>query len=197
MGKLIFNHSTMGGGKSAILIAKFLNNPRHSIALKPSIDTRDGAEKIVSRNGNSIDCKTLNTSESIYSQIDRHSKNSGKKIMFIFIDEAQFLTKEQVEELLYISITYDVIIECYGLLVDFMSELFEGSKRLIEIADEIDLIQSYDTKGEPARQNKLLLDDLADSENRTILGKEEKFRAVSNKEYFKGEIELWQKKTNQ
>ena len=83
------------------------------------------------------------------------------------------------------SLKYDIIIECYGLLTDFKSRLFEGSKRLIELADKIEHIAAYSRNGEIAKQNaRVIHDKIIHSGEQILLGKEEVYRAVSNREYW-------------
>lgn len=189
---LVFTHSVMGAGKSAILIAKASTNYEHSLIFKPLIDQRDGLTKIVSRNGSSIDTGILCFNGSFVDTLKileiskREKENStGHSIKYIYVDEAQFLSEIEVEALLTFSLKYDIIIECYGLLTDFKSRLFEGSKRLIELADKIEHIAAYSRNGEIAKQNARVIDDkIIHSGEQILLGKEEVYRAVSNREYW-------------
>lgn len=189
---LVFTHSVMGAGKSAILIAKASTNYEHSLIFKPLIDQRDGLTKIVSRNGSSIDTGILCFNGSFVDtlkilEIAKREKESstGYSIKYIYVDEAQFLSEIEVEALLTFSLKYDIIIECYGLLTDFKSRLFEGSKRLIELADKIEHIAAYSRNGEIAKQNARVVDDkIIHSGEQILLGKEEVYRAVSNREYW-------------
>lgn len=188
---LKFYHSPMGGGKSAILIAKASLNPKHSVVFKPALDTRDGDNIVASRNGSSLIANVIDSEgfDETYELLIAAIKTAGvlkkAKQKFVFIDEAQFLTEEQVNALLKISLKCDIIIECYGLLVDFKSKLFEGSKRLVEVADEIEGITAYGTDGEIARQNARVIDGEIQFEGeQVVLGKEETYKSISNKEYF-------------
>ena len=189
---LVFTHSVMGAGKSAILIAKASTNYEHSLIFKPLIDQRDGLTKIVSRNGSSIDTGILCFNGSFVDtlkilEISKREKESstGHSIKYVYVDEAQFLSEIEVEALLTFSLKYDIIIECYGLLTDFKSRLFEGSKRLIELADKIEHIAAYSRNGEIAKQNARVIDDkIIHSGEQILLGKEEVYRAVSNREYW-------------
>lgn len=199
MGLLSFKHSTMGGGKSAILIAKASLNPKYSLCLKPRVDTRDGKGIIFSRNGSFVKSFSIVEAQEPEEMIEQlnlyvmnHKSQHGTEPKFIFIDEAQFLTKGQVDGLLYFSILQDIVIECYGLLVDFKTELFEGSKRLIEVADEVESIRAYDLEGNPARQNARICDgEILKEGQQVLLGKEDVYQAVSNKKYFKEELEKY------
>lgn len=191
---LNFTHATMGAGKSAILIAKAISVLDYALVLKPAIDTRDGVGVVSSRNGSSLPCEILNTPENTTETIERllelkkeKEEKTGKKLKFIFVDEAQFLTMEEVHALLTISLQHDIIIECYGLLTDFRTYLFEGSKRLVELADNIEHIVSYSKDGNPTKQNARFVDGVMMTEGEVVmLGKEEAYRPLSNREYFLG-----------
>jgi thymidine kinase len=135
--KLVFNYGAMGSGKSSDAINLWyskIEDKFYTIVLKPIKDTK-GDNTIVSRNGNSIKVDYLIREEdNIYYEICKHILDIP--IDVIIVDEAQFLTKEQVEQLGDIVDSFGIDIVCYGLLTDFQGNLFEGSKRLIEIADD-------------------------------------------------------------
>lgn len=191
---LIFNHAVMGAGKSAILIAKATAVLEHALVLKPKMDTRDGLATVNSRNGASLHCLLLThpgnykkTLRSIIALTDHIYTTTNRRVKFLFIDEAQFLTREEVDALLTFSLENDIIIECYGLLTDFKTNLFEGSKRLIEVADTIQNLVAYSKDGNLAKHNARFVDGKMVTEGEVVmLGKEESYRALSNKEYFGG-----------
>lgn len=193
---LTFTHATMGAGKSAILIAKATSVLEHSLVLKPKMDSRDSLNAVNSRNGASLNCLLLTnpgdykrTLRSLRALVDQTYTLTNRKVKFIFVDEAQFLTEEEVNALLTFSLESDIIIECYGLLTDFKTNLFEGSKRLIEVADNIENLVSYSRDGNIAKHNARFVDGEMVTEGETVmLGKEEAYRALSNKEYFGGSL---------
>ena len=134
---LIFYYGTMNSGKTANLIMKKYNyesNGKKTLVFKPSIDTRFGKEYISSRA-----IKTKIKADFI---IKKHTiiKGIDTDIKLILVDEVQFLSESDVEMLRYISLKIPV--HCYGLKTDFMGKLFEGSKRLIELADKLIDIES-------------------------------------------------------
>lgn len=105
---------------------------------KPSIDTK-GERGVVSRLGISREVdELLLPSISLY----RLVKDEYLDCSTIFIDEAQFMEPDQVEDALKVSSILDIPIECYGLRTDFLTNSFPGSKRLLEIADEINEIET-------------------------------------------------------
>ncbi|MBE6157989.1 MAG: thymidine kinase [Firmicutes bacterium] len=138
MEKLTFYYSAMKGGKTDALLQVAYNyeqNGMKVVVLKSSIDTK-GKDCIVSRNGSKrkVDI-ILEPNERVISK-----KNSEllKDCNCILVDGAQFLTARQVEDLFMITKQISLPVICYGLKTNFKGELFEGSKRLIELADNID-----------------------------------------------------------
>lgn len=145
-GKILFKYGTMGAGKSLQLIATAYNFQEHGIpfvVLKSVIDTRDGKDVVHSRAIGDRECITIQIDDDIYSIIDEYiTSYKEDALKWILVDEAQFLTEKQVDELAAIADTHGINIICYGLRTDFRTKLFEGSKRLFEIADEFEEIKS-------------------------------------------------------
>lgn len=134
MAKLHFKYATMNSGKSIDLIRTVYNYEEKglkTLIIKPSIDTK-GNDYIVSRIGfkRKVDFK-VDINDSFMIKL----KNRLNDIRAIFIDEAQFLTEKQVDELFLISKVKNIPVICYGLRNDFSMHAFAGSKRLLEIAD--------------------------------------------------------------
>ena len=135
----------MGSGKSLHLLATAHNFQEHSIPfliLKSSIDNRDGEGIIHSRALGDRECVTILPSDNIFEIISDYCGEVADPLRWLLIDEAQFLTPKQVEELAALADVFCVNILCYGLRTDFKSELFPGSKRLFEIADCVEEIKS-------------------------------------------------------
>lgn len=133
----------MGSSKSAqALMCKFNYEQKGMkvLLVKPSIDTRDDqVERMVrSRIGLTSKCKIISPSESFVDLYNEFKAENGCDC--IIVDEAQFCTTEQVNQLKYL--THEVSVLCYGLLNDFRCQLFEGSKRLVELADSLQEIKS-------------------------------------------------------
>ena len=143
MPKLYFKYGTMGSSKSAqALMCKFNYEQKGMkvLLVKPSLDTReDGEERMVrSRIGLVAKCKTISPEQSFIDLYNEFKKESGCDC--IIVDEAQFCTTEQINQLK--QLTREVSVLCYGLLNDFRCQLFEGSKRLVELADSLQEIKS-------------------------------------------------------
>ena len=152
MAKLIFNYAAMNSGKSIDLIRTVYNyeeNDLKVLVMKPSVDTK-GGDSIVTRAGLSrkVDYLILGSTNIIDMISDRLSD-----ISCIFIDEAQFLSEQQVIDLFIISNNYDVPVICYGLRTDFRGNLFPGSSKLLGIAEELHEFKTLCNCGEIARYN--------------------------------------------
>lgn len=151
MAKLYFKYGAMGSSKSAnALITKFNYEERGMRVwlIKPSTDTRDGAGIIASRIGLSAKADIISHEESIIALLD---KMSG--IDVIITDECQFFTPEQIDELREIVNFRDIPVLCFGLRTDFMTHLFPGSRRLLEVADSITEIKTICSCGAKAIVN--------------------------------------------
>lgn len=136
MSKLIFTYGVMGSSKTANALMQYFeatSKGKNVLLLKPAIDKRDGEQIIKSRIG-LMQAAVLLFEETKIKDILCQFKN---KIDLIIIDEAQFCEKHHIDELKDISISMKIPVYAYGLKTNFQSFLFEGSKRLLEIADEI------------------------------------------------------------
>lgn len=137
MAKLYYRYGAMNSGKTAILLQVANNYEERGmkvLILKPGIDSK-GANFLVSRIGlkRKVD-HIIKEDENVY----KYLENNIDDIACVLIDEAQFLTKSQVEDLMQIVVDFDIPIICYGLRTDFRTEGFEGSTRLLEIAHSIE-----------------------------------------------------------
>ena len=152
MAKLIFNYAAMNSGKSIDLLRTVYNyeeNGLKVLVMKPSIDTK-GGDSIVTRAGLSRKVDFLISSGSNIIEMISDSING---VSCIFIDEAQFLSEQQVIDLFIISNNYDVPVICYGLSTDFRGNLFPGSSKLLGLAEELHEFKTLCNCGEIARYN--------------------------------------------
>ena len=152
MAKLYFKFGAMGCSKTAqALITKFNYEERNMkvLLLKPAIDDRDGANTVKSRIGLQEDAVTVKESDNVYELYLENYSDCN----VIIVDECQFLTPEQVDQLADIVIEKDIPVMCFGLSTDFTTHLFPGSKRLFEIAQSISEIKSVCTCGAKATVN--------------------------------------------
>lgn len=147
--KLFFYYGCMGSSKTLRLLTtayNFEENDIPFICLKPSKDTREEGNIIKSRIGLERECLLIDDDVDIYEAIHEYTNimeaTCNKPLEWILIDECQFLTEEQVEQLTHIVDTLNVNVMCYGLRTDFQSRLFPASKRLFELADTIEEVKS-------------------------------------------------------
>ncbi len=150
MAKLYFRYGAMGSSKTAqALITKFNYEERGMSVwlIKPSVDTRDGATTIRSRIGLEASADALSCECDIYKEFLKHQTN------VIIADEAQFFKTEQIDQLRKIVDDLHIPVLCYGLRTDFLTHTFEGSKRLMEIADSISEVKTICECGKKAIVN--------------------------------------------
>lgn len=181
MGKLIFNYGVMGSSKTAeALMCRFnyIQKGFNVLLLKPSIDNRfekDEQPKLISRIGISADCIKFNQNDDLFVLFVK--QNLNKKVDIVIIDECQFATSKQIEQLKQIAHNIPVI--CYGLLTNFKTELFEGSKRLVELADILKNISSVCKCGNDANVNARLIDGkIVTSGDEILIGAEENYESM-------------------
>ena len=150
MAKLTFKYATMNSGKTIDLIRTAYNyeeNGYKTLILKPLIDTK-GSESISSRVGLERKVDYLISNED---NILKKLYKDLKDVKCIFVDEAQFLNKEQINDLFVLTRVYDIAVICYGLRLDFKMDSFEGSQRLLEIADILEELKTICKCGNIAR----------------------------------------------
>ena len=146
--KLYFIQSPMNASKSASLLMKAHSFEERGIpflCLKPSIDNRDGVDVISSRIGIQRGCIAIDNGDDIFdyikSLIYEYQLNAILPPKWLLVDESQFLTTQHVEQLAEVVDMLDINVMCYGLRTDFTTKLFEGAKRLMELADTIEEIK--------------------------------------------------------
>ena len=138
MAKLYFHYSTMNAGKSTLLLQASYNYRERGMQtylLTAEIDGRAGQSTIASRIGIGAKADTYNPESDLFEMLRRRQKSGP--VACVFIDEAQFLTKDQVWQLARAVDDLNLPVMCYGLRVDFRGELFPGSAALLALADEM------------------------------------------------------------
>ncbi len=138
MAKLYFNYSTMNAGKTTVLLQAAHNYSERGMnpfLLTANADTRSGIGVIKSRIGLKKSAQTFSQSVDLLNKVKE--VNSKKSISCVFVDEAQFLTEQQVWQLAKVVDDLKIPVLCFGLRVDFQGKLFPGSKCLLSIADEL------------------------------------------------------------
>ncbi len=152
MSKLYYKYGAMNSGKTAHLLQAAHNyeeNGMKILILKPAVDTK-GNDKIVTRIG--LKRKADHVIEK-GEKLEKYLNKITKDVSCVFVDEAQFLTRNQVDELFMFTKTKDIPVICYGLKADFRTVSFPGSLRLFELADEMQELYTICTCGQKARFN--------------------------------------------
>ena len=176
----------MGSAKTALLLTTAYNfeerNMRY-VCMKPVIDTRDKKNVIRSRIGIERECKWIYPESDLYEMAREAFREAGGIVDWFLVDEAQFLAPEQVDQLSRVVDDYGSNVICYGLRTDFKTRLFEGSRRLFEIADTIDEIKSTCSCGHKTIVNARIdaNGDIVSEGQQVEIGGDESYIAVCSK----------------
>ncbi|WP_289034469.1 thymidine kinase [uncultured Roseibium sp.] len=138
MAKLYFNYSSMNAGKSTVLLQASYNYEErgmNTLLLIAALDDRAGKGKIASRIGLGADADIFSNDDDLFAHVEQ--VRSERDIHAIFVDEAQFLSEEQVWQLARVADTMRIPVMCFGLRTDFQGKLFPGSAALLALADNL------------------------------------------------------------
>ena len=187
MAKLYFKYGAMGSSKTAqALITKYNyeENDLQVWLIKPSADTRDGAETLRSRIGLEARVEVIPPEVDIYA---RFLGGKARRSDVIIVDECQFLTEKQIDQLRTIVDEHNIPVMCFGLRTDFQTHLFPGSRRLMEIADTIQEIKTICDCGAKATVNARINDGYIVTEGaQVVLGGNDSYIAMCHKCYVRG-----------
>jgi len=139
LAKLHFYYSTMNAGKSTSLLQSSHNYKERgmdTLLLSPSVDDRYGEKKIASRIGLQASSTAFNNKVDLY-QLIKEALNKNSNIKCILLDEAQFITKEQVIQLAHVTDDFNIPVLAYGLRTDYMGKPFEASAYFLGLADQL------------------------------------------------------------
>ena len=188
MAKLYFKYGAMGSSKTAqALITKYNyeENDLRVWLIKPSADTRDGMQTLRSRIGLEAQVEVIPPEMDI---LERFRQTQAGQCDVIIADECQFLTEQQIDQLRSIVNDYNIPVMCFGLRADFLTRLFPGSLRLMEVADTIQEIKTICDCGAKATVNARI-----DSEGhivtqgaQVVLGGNDSYIAMCHKCYVRG-----------
>lgn len=161
MAKLYFRYGAMNSGKSTVLMQVAYNYEERGMnvrILKPAIDSK-GDDKLVSRLGvtRKVDYM-VKRDDDIYENFNKIQ--NGEKISCILVDEVQFLTADQIDQLMKIAVLKNIPVICYGLRTDFQTEGFEGAQRLLLIAHTIEELKTICRCGKKAVFNGRKIDGI-------------------------------------
>jgi len=171
MAKLYFRYGAMGASKTANVIMVSYNygeRGQKAVIIKPATDTRDEADVIRSRIGLQADVVRFGSHDDLYSMFVDGKLGKGG-IDCVVVDEAQFLTAEQVRQLSDLADRHGVPVICYGLRTDFRGELFPGSATLMAWADSIEEIKTMCWCGKKATFNARICNNTVVKEGKQVM----------------------------
>lgn len=160
MAKLYFRYGAMNSGKSTALLQAAFNyeeRGQHVLLAKPEIDTK-GADQISSRLGVERQVDFLIAADAdLRALVAAHAARFGGRVACLLIDEAQFLTPDQVDDLLRIVVDDGIPVLAYGIRTDFQTRAFPGSARLLELAHSLEELKTICRCGRKALFNARLV----------------------------------------
>ena len=184
MAKLYFKYGAMGSSKTAqALITKYNyeENDLRVWLIKPSADTRDGMQTLRSRIGLEAQVEVIPPEMDI---LERFRQTQAGQCDVIIADECQFLTEQQIDQLRSIVNDYNIPVMCFGLRTDFLTRLFPGSRRLMEVADTIQEIKTICDCGAKATVNARVVDGYIVTQGaQVVLGGNDSYIAMCHKCY--------------
>lgn len=171
-GKIYFRYGVMGSGKTLQLVGTAFNflidKGIPVLVVKPGKDTR--STKIKSRvPGVYVNCINIPEDTNVYGMIADKVLLKDEKISWIIADESQFFTKEQIDQFSDVADEFGINIIFYGLRTDFKGEMFEGSKRILEVADKIEELKSACFCGRKATINARVIDGYVATEGEQVV----------------------------
>lgn len=189
MAKLYFYYGPVGSSKSTMLLTKahsFEERGIPFICIKSSIDDRDGNDIIKSRIGISRECLTVEPGDNLFDFVVEYIDTVGlTKPLWILVDESQFLDSKQIDELSEVVDSLNINVLCYGLRTDFTGKMFEGSKRLMEIADNIEEMRVSCSCGKKAIINARIDEEgnVVTDGKQILIGGDDKYISLCRKCY--------------
>ena len=186
MAQLFFKYGAMGSSKSAnALMARFNYEERgqRTLLVKPQLDIRDGDHMVHSRIGLEHPCI-------YFHELTRLSDEALRNYACVIVDEAQFLTRDEVMYLVHLVDDLDIPVLCYGLRADFRGELFPGSYALLVLADKLEEVKTVCWCGKKAAFNARFDEDgnvLKEGEQ-VLLGANDKYIALCRKHWHAGDL---------
>ncbi len=188
MAKLYFKYGAMGSSKTAQALITKYNYEENNLnvwLIKPSADVRDGAEILKSRIGLQSAVHIIPPETDVYALFVETQKDTCDVII---VDECQFLTPSQIDQLRYIVNDFNVPVMCFGLRTDFQTKLFPGSMRLMEVADTIQEIKTICDCGAKATVNARIDGEghIITQGAQVVLGGNDAYIAMCHKCYVNG-----------
>ena len=191
MAALHFIYSTMNAGKSTALLQAshgYRERGLETMVFTSSKDDRYGESEVVSRVGLRSPAHTYSASDNILKMV--HDENEKHELSCILIDEAQFLTKDQVKQLGKIVDELKITVMAFGIRTDFQGELFEGSKYLLAWADKLKELRAVCHCGSKATMIVRVSEDgsIMRSGDQVEIGGNERYLSLCRKCFYSGTI---------
>ena len=188
MAQLYFKYGAMGASKTAnALMTRFNYEERgqQTLMVKPRLDTRDGDHLVASRIGLSYPCV-------YFDELKQMSIMELQQNACIIVDEAQFLTREEVMHLVYLVDDLEIPVICYGLRADFKGELFPGSEALLVLADKLEEIKTICWCGRKATFNARFdsTGNVLKEGEQVVLGANDQYIGLCRKHWRSGDLGL-------
>ena len=188
MAKLYFKYGAMGSSKTAQALITKYNYEENDMSvwlIKPSADIRDGAGILRSRIGLQANVEIMTPDTDVYKLFSVTRKG---KCDVVIVDECQFMTPEQIQQLRAIVDDYNVPVICFGLRTDFQTKLFPGSMRLMELADKIQEIKTICDCGAKATVNARIdgTGHIVTEGAQVVLGGNDSYIAMCHRCYIRG-----------
>ena len=186
MAQLYFKYGAMGASKTAnALMTRFNYEERgqQTLMVKPRLDTRDGDHLVASRIGLSYPCV-------YFDELKQMSIMELQQNDCIIVDEAQFLTREEVMHLVYLVDDLEIPVICYGLRADFKGELFPGSEALLVLADKLEEIKTICWCGRKATFNARFdsTGNVLKEGEQVVLGANDQYIGLCRKHWRSGDL---------
>ena len=188
MAKLYFKYGAMGSSKTAQALITKYNYEENDLKvwlIKPSADVRDGATILRSRIGLEAQVEVIAPEADI---LERFLNGKNRDCNVIIVDECQFLTEAQIDQLRFIVDEHNIPVMCFGLRTDFQTKLFPGSLRLMEVADTIQEIKTICDCGAKATVNARIDAEghIVTQGAQVVLGGNDSYIAMCHKCYVRG-----------
>ena len=187
MAKLYFKYGAMGSSKTAQALITKYNYEENDLKvwlIKPSADTRDGEDILRSRIGLEAKVEVIGPEVDVYA---RFLGSKARRSDVIIVDECQFMTEKQIDQLRAIVDDHNIPVMCFGLRTDFLTRLFPGSRRLMEVADTIQEVKTICDCGAKATVNARVNDGYIVTEGaQVVLGGNDSYIAMCHKFYVRG-----------
>ncbi|MES0811552.1 thymidine kinase [Roseibium sp. SCPC15] len=186
MAKLYFNYSSMNAGKSTVLLQAAYNYEErgmNTLLLIAAFDDRGGKGRIASRIGLAAEADVFSAENDVFAHVSR--SHEAKRLDAVLVDEAQFLTEQQVWQLAKVADELRIPVMCFGLRTDFQGKLFPGSAVLLALADNLKEIKTICWCGRKATMVARLDGDgqIVEEGDQVVIGGNETYVSLCRKHW--------------